>query len=70
MTSTVKQKLEEAEVHIKPYIKEQKCLNEMCKRCEAYCGKEHNYEECKDMWCYKFYLAYVYLEWISSYEDY
>lgn len=68
METNVKRKLQEAEEHIEPYIKEQKCLREMCKRCEQYCGKDHDYHECKDMWCYKFYLAYVYLEWSTSFE--
>ena len=69
MTYTVKRKLEEAEKHIMPYIKEKECLREMCKRCELFRGEEHDYSKCKNMWCYKFFLAYVYLEWESSYED-
>lgn len=69
MTNTVKRKLAEAEKHILPYIRQEKCLREMCKRCEQFCGKEHDYSECKNMWCYKFFLAYTYLEWESNYED-
>ena len=70
MTNTVRRKLKEADKHIQPYIKEQKCLQEMCKHCEAYNGKEHDYSECKDRWCFIFFLAYVYISWESSYEDY
>ena len=39
----------------------------MCSKCEKYCGKEHNYEECKDEICFKFFLAFEYLEWLNSY---
>ena len=62
--------IDEAYQHIKPYlsdINETKELREMCKHCERYCGKNHNYEECLDMQCFKFYLAYQYLEWCNSY---
>ena len=42
----------------------------MCKHCERYCGKEHDYEECLDMMCFKFYLAYVYLDWCNNSDGY
>ena len=61
--------MEEAYKHIKPYLDNEKCteeLREMCQCCEAYCGGTHDYDECKDKMCFKFYLAFVYLEWYNS----
>lgn len=60
--------LEECYHHIKPYINEQKELYDMCKNCESYCGKEHDYEDCRNKNCFKFWLAYEYLEWENSYK--
>lgn len=63
---TIRQ-LEESYNHIKPYLKI--CcpeLEKMCSKCEKYCGIEHNYEECKDEICFKFFLAFEYLEWLNS----
>ena len=71
MTEKVKNKLVEAEEHMKPYMdnmNETKALREMCKNCEIYCGKQHDYSECRNKWCYTFWLAYEYLVWESSYE--
>ena len=61
-------KLEEAYEHIKPYLSSQNMLKEMCKNCEFYCGKNHDYEECRNKACFKCYLAYEYLRWSTSYE--
>lgn len=44
-------------------------LCKMCHYCEMWYGEEHDYEECKDMPCFKFWLAYVYTEWCASWED-
>lgn len=71
MTKKVKDKLSETEQHMKPYMddmNETEELRAMCKNCEGYCGNQHDYSECRDKWCYKFWLAYEYLEWSSSYE--
>ena len=62
--------LEEAHKHIEPYLKDQTELSEMCKFCERYCGKNHDYSECTDMMCFKFYLAYVYLDWCNNSDGY
>ena len=61
-------KLEEAYKHIKPYLKEQQILREMCQNCEFYCGEEHDYEECRHKACFRCYLGYEYLQWSASYE--
>lgn len=42
-------------------------LREMCKSCEVYCGKEHNYEECENKACFRFWLAYEYLQWVNAF---
>ncbi|WP_407453536.1 hypothetical protein [Methanobrevibacter sp.] len=54
---------EEAYQHIKPYLNKTEDLKKMCESCEGYCGEEHNYEECRNMQCFKFYLSHVYLNW-------
>ena len=71
MNKKVEGKIEEAYEHIEPYLDDEECtedLREMCKYCENYCGKKHNYKNCENMMCFKFYLAYEYLRWSSSYE--
>lgn len=70
MDKKINNQLDEAFKHIKPYIKDQKDLCEMCKHCERFCGKEHDYEECLNMMCFKFYLAYVYLDWCNNSDGY
>lgn len=73
MYQKTEKNIEEAYKHIKPYLKDLECtkkLREMCRHCEGYCGKEHNYEECRDMTCFEFYLAFEYLEWNNSYNCY
>lgn len=67
----VERRLEESYGHIKNYMKNEgatKELREMCESCEAYCGKEHNYSECREKQCFRFWLAYEYLEWMESFE--
>ena len=71
MRSDVKEKLLETERHMKNYMSnmnETKALRAMCKNCEGYCGKDHDYSECHDKWCFRFWLAYEYLEWSSGYD--
>lgn len=70
MNKSTEQKIKESYEHISPYLDNEKCsedLREMCKCCEQYCGLEHDYSECKDKQCFKFYLAYEYLEWNASF---
>jgi hypothetical protein len=70
MSKATEQKINECYGHISPYLKDKECLKElrkMCDSCEKYCGDEHDYSECKDSQCFKFYLAYEYLEWNASF---
>lgn len=66
----IEHKLEECYCHIKPYIskKETPLLIQMCQRCEMWCGKNHDYSECRNNPCFKLFLGYEYLIWSSSYE--
>lgn len=64
----VNKKLEEAYEHIKPYMKEDPLLKELCAQCEKYNGQEHNYEECRNKVCFDIYLAAVYLRWVTAWE--
>lgn len=66
MNTETKFQLNESYGHIKPYLNLSPELKEMCSQCERYCGKEHDYEECKNMMCFKFFLAFEYLEWANS----
>ena len=70
MDRKIENQIEEAYIHIKPYLKSQTELAEMCNHCEQYCGKEHNYEHCREMMCFKFYLAYEYLNWTNNSDGY
>ncbi len=49
-------------------LSESEELQEMCESCKAYFGKCHDYAECKDKKCFKFFLAYFYLQWATSWE--
>lgn len=64
----MREKLDKSYRHIKPYLKDQDILCKMCRRCEKYCGKQHDYAECLNMPCFKCFLAYAYLEWEASWE--
>ena len=69
MKSQTKRQLEETYKHMSNYMKDEEStaeLREMCKYCERYCGMEHDYKECRDMMCFKFWLAFEYLEWSNS----
>ena len=66
LDKTIKEQVEECYKHIIPFLPTPE-LKEMCKRCEAYCGKEHDYEECRDKPCFIFWLAFEYLSWSNSY---
>ena len=68
LTKEMERKIEESYTHIKPYLNEQEILKDVCKHCEGYCGKQHDYEECLDKPCFKCFLGYSYLEWETSWE--
>lgn len=42
-------------------------LYAMCKNCENYTGEKHDYSECRQLQCFKNWLALEYLDWINSY---
>lgn len=42
-------------------------LYEVCKNCELYTGDKHDYTECRDMQCFKNWLALKSLDWFNSY---
>lgn len=72
MSRGVERKINEAYLHIKPYLDDEETtesLVEMCQNCECYCGEEHNWDECCDKACFRFWLAYIYLEWCDAYEE-
>lgn len=68
----VERRLEESYEHIKDCLHKEKSaeavklLHQMCNHCEAYCGEEHNYEECKNNPCFKLFLGYEWMSWDAS----
>lgn len=70
MNKKTERQIAESYKHIKPYLSDSDdCgseLREMCKNCEGYCGDNHDWEDCIDKPCFRFYLAYEYLEWFNS----
>jgi len=70
MRNETKRNIEESYENIKLYLNDPSCtaeLIEMCDSCEAYCGSNHDYSECKDRMCFKMYLAFNYLDLINGY---
>lgn len=69
MNKETKRNLEESYKHIKPYISNESTpeLFEMCDSCPCFGGSKHNFEACNDKPCFKFWLAFEYLEWYNSY---
>ena len=64
-------RLEERYKSLKSYLNDEdscKELHDMCKQCECYCGNEHEYSECRDKNCFRFYLGYSYLDLATGYE--
>ncbi|WP_147354162.1 hypothetical protein [Clostridium sp. AF32-12BH] len=47
--------------------KESPELYNMCKNCENFGGNKHDYKECRQMQCFKNWLALEYLDWINTY---
>ena len=66
MYSETKKAIDRDLNRIMPYVNEDEDLQKMCKHCERYCGKEHNYEECLNMPCFTFYRCFALLEAIKS----
>lgn len=67
----IEAKLEETYKHIFPYIGENDTpiLIDMCQHCENWCGKEHDYSECRDKTCFKLFLGYETMIWETSFEN-
>ena len=68
----VEQKLNEAFNHVKNYLNDTddedvKVLHQMCSYCERYNGQEHDFSECRGTPCFNCWLAYVYLQWETSF---
>lgn len=69
MKEATKSQIEESYSIVKPYLNDDTCnqeLKEMCNCCESWCGKDHDYNECENRMCFKFFLAYKYLELLNS----
>lgn len=66
------ERLQDEHKVLKPYLNDKEScpeLHKMCNRCEEFLGiVTHNYEDCKDKECFKFYLAYAYLRCCIGYE--
>lgn len=68
--ASINRKLDETYSHIFPYIskKETPELFAMCERCERFCGKQHDFTECREEPCFKNWLGYEYMVWEDSWE--
>lgn len=66
--SKVEDKLQEYYKKFEGSIPEDKELQEMCKNCENWCGEKHDYSECRNKPCFRFFLAYGYLNWETGWE--
>lgn len=70
----VERRLEESYKHIKSSLNKEdkyvgesvKLLHEMCNACEYYCGKEHDYDRCRNKPCFKLFLGHEYMAWDAS----
>lgn len=66
-----KRQLQEVYENHKPYMNSEDCceeLHDMCKNCEKFCGvKKHDYEECKELPCFRNWLGLAYLDWFNGY---
>ena len=65
----VEEKLKESFKNICSRLVENTELQKMCQTCEAYCGTKHDYSECKEKSCFRFFLAYNYLQWETTWES-
>lgn len=54
---------------VKPYLKtEHPELKKMCETCECWYADGHNYEDCKDKPCFRFWLAHECLHYEIGWE--
>lgn len=72
MLPSTKDNIEEAYQHLKSYLNNEDCcdeLHDMCMCCEKFCGtKEHDYSECRELSCFQNYLGFFYLNWSNGYK--
>lgn len=69
MREATKIQIEEDWKRIKPYLnREYPELTDMCKRCEEWCGENHDYEECLENPCFKFFRCYAYLDFANTFK--
>lgn len=69
MTKHTKEVIDETYNHVKNYMDKQREIEDlikMCRRCEEWCGKEHDWEECRDKPCFQFWLCKEYIEWCEG----
>ena len=68
----INEQLEEMYKEIKPYLDNEDefpMLYKMCEACGLWCGNEHDYSECREKPCFKFFLGYAYLKCANSYDE-
>lgn len=66
-----KEKRDEAFEHNKPYLNDKDTMEDLlpiCERCEQWCGKEHDFEGCRNQPCFELWLSNEYLEWCNSFD--
>lgn len=62
-------RLDDTYQRITPYLNNDfPKLKKMCEICECWYGDEHNYEDCKDKPCFRFFLAYERLHYSIGWE--
>ena len=65
------EQIEETYKQLLPYLKHESTTNElreMCCNCDEFKDSSHDFTKCKYKPCFKFWLAFKYLEWVNSYE--
>lgn len=65
-----KDKRDEVWKRKQPYLDDKRTLEDLlpiCERCEEWCGKEHDFEQCRNMQCFELFLSHEYLKWVYSY---
>lgn len=72
MNKKTEDNIQESYNQCKPYLKYLSTLKDlselksMCEICEAWYGEEHDYEDCLQKPCFRFFLCYNYLNWYNS----
>lgn len=69
MGRKIEKQMQECYEHMLPYMNNEsatKELRDMCTSCESYCGKDHDYEECREKPCFRLWLGWKYLDMLNS----